>query len=109
VGTANYLAPEQTQPGARADMKSDLYSLGVSLYEMLSGRLPFPSGDVVETIRSRRRERPYPLRRLRPELPAEIARLIESLLAKEPLRRTASADELTAQLTQLEVASFRLR
>lgn len=109
VGTANYLAPEQIQPGAVADVRSDLYSLGVTLYEMLAGELPFPPGNLFETLRHQRRQRPYPLRRHRPDLPAEVARLVESLLAKDPLRRPDSPAELQAQLTALEVATFRLR
>jgi serine/threonine-protein kinase len=108
VGTANYWAPERTQPGARADIRSDLYSLGITLYEMLTGELPFPTGDVAETIRHQRRRRPYPLRRRRPEVPLEVARMIESLLAKEPLRRPSSVTELVEHIAFLEVVTFRL-
>ena len=109
VGTANYLAPERTQSNTVFDIRSDLYSLGITLYEMVAGELPFPHGDVAETILHQRRKRPFPLRRRRPELPTEVAGLIGTLLAKEPLRRPASATELLEQLTRLEVITLLLR
>jgi serine/threonine-protein kinase len=96
-GTPYYMAPEQTE-GDDVDPRADLYSLGVTLFEMLTGVLPFPEGDV--PYHHRHTPAPDPRSRV-PGLPAAFAELVLALLAKRPDERPASAEEVSARLTGL--------
>ena len=99
VGTANYMAPEQAL-GQAIDGRADLYALGVLLYELTTGRLPF-SGDDPLTIVSQHVHAPVvPPRVLRPDLPASVEAVILKLLAKDPDQRFASAAETLVALRQ---------
>jgi len=99
VGTAKYLAPEQLQGGAIGPA-TDLYGLGVVLYEALAGQPPFQGGTEAATALARLREDPVPPRHLRPGLPRPLDDLIMKLLARRPSDRPATAglvrDELRA-------------
>ena len=99
LGTIRVMSPEQAG-GAKVDARSDLYSLGVLLYEMLTGRSPF-QGTALQIHRKILTERPPPPRALRPELPAELAALIETLLDKEPSRRPQSSSQVAETLERL--------
>jgi eukaryotic-like serine/threonine-protein kinase len=103
LGTVGYLAPEQIVSALRADERSDIYSLGVMLYEMLSGRLPFAADNVSDLLRLHREQRPRYVRSWRPEAPAEVANLLREMLAKDPLRRPDSMDEIVRRLISLEI------
>jgi serine/threonine protein kinase len=92
-----------------ADPRADVYSLGVTLYEMLAGRRPFDSDDPGELAMLQRESKPVDLRRHRPEVPEPVATLVTSMLAKDPLRRPDSARELARQLVRLEIDNFALR
>jgi serine/threonine-protein kinase len=92
-----------------AGPQADIYSLGVTLYEMLTGTRPWNTEDPAELAALHREAKPANIRELRPELPAAVAELIHSMLAKNPLRRPASTSELAARLVRLEIASFTLR
>jgi len=109
VGTGSYLAPEMVTSRLAADIRSDIYSLGVVLFELLAGRLPFAGQTLSEVIVAHRQSRPPDLRRFNPALPAGVIRLVRQMLAKQPLRRPQSARELTERLVPLEVATFGQR
>ncbi|MCR4411842.1 MAG: serine/threonine protein kinase [Thermoguttaceae bacterium] len=109
VGTCNYLAPETAVASMPVDIRSDLYSLGTVLFEMLAGRLPFVGNDPAEVIRQHRQARPPDLARFAPALPDDAYRLVRALLAKEPLRRPQSPAEVVERLAALEIATFAQR
>jgi serine/threonine protein kinase/Tol biopolymer transport system component len=97
LGTPSYMAPEQTR-GEPVDARADVWSLGAVLYEMLAGRRPFAGGTSVAVVYAVLHEEPEPLARLRPEVPAEIDRIVARMLAKDPGQRPASAVEVLAGL-----------
>lgn len=101
VGTAQYLSPEQAR-GEPAVPASDLYSLGVVMYEMATGRPPFTGDNPVAIAMQHVGERPLPPSKLRPGLPAELEGIILRALAKAPADRWASADEFLAALRDLD-------
>jgi tRNA A-37 threonylcarbamoyl transferase component Bud32 len=97
LGTATYFSPEQAQ-GEPVDARSDIYSLGVVLYEMLTGRPPF-SGDSAVTIAYKHvREDPVPPSRLNPDVPAALDAVVMKCLAKNPENRYQTVDELIQDL-----------
>jgi serine/threonine-protein kinase len=108
AGTLAYIAPEMVTSTLAADSGSDIYSLGVTLYETLTGQRPWESDDPAELAMLHREARPTDIRVLRPETPESVANLIHSMLAKNPFRRPASAAELAAKLVRLEIKSFTL-
>src|SRR4030095_7558218 len=97
VGTASYMSPEQAL-GHTVDGRADLYALGVLLYELTTGRLPF-TGDDPLTIVSQHVHAPVvPPRALRPDLPRALERVIMRLLAKDPAERFATATQTASAL-----------
>jgi len=100
MGTPHYASPEQFQIGGQIDRRSDIYSLGVLLYQMLTGALPFNAASVHELIRSHTTVPPPPLRSQRPDAPAAIEQLVARMLAKEPDRRPQRASEVSALFDQ---------
>lgn len=107
MGTLNYLAPEAMTSALCVDRRSDIYSLGITLFEMLTGQLPFTAdneGDLVAAHRSQ----PIPdPRQWVSGIPAEALQLLRQMTAKEPLRRPQSATELIERLMPLEVLAIR--
>ncbi|HEX3129356.1 MAG TPA: protein kinase, partial [Thermoanaerobaculia bacterium] len=100
VGTPAYMAPEQIQ-GKEVDGRTDLWALGVVLYEMLTGRRPF-AGDHESMLRlSILGDDPEPLAKARPEVPAELDRVVRRLVARKPEERYAGAEDLVADLRPL--------
>ena len=97
MGTATYFSPEQAQ-GKPVDPRSDLYSLGVVLYEMLVGQPPFSGDEPVAIAYAHVHEVPKALRAVDPALPVEIDAITMKLLAKDPANRYPSADDLRADL-----------
>jgi eukaryotic-like serine/threonine-protein kinase len=109
VGTLAYIAPEMVTSAYAADARSDVYSLGVTLYEMLAGRRPFDSDDPGTLATQQRESKPADVRTHRPDVPGPVAAVVAALLAKDPLRRPDSAAALATQLVRLEIDSFSLR
>ncbi|HVS04056.1 MAG TPA: protein kinase [Thermoanaerobaculia bacterium] len=97
LGTLGYLSPEQAA-GERADERSDLFSLGVVLYEMLAGAAPFARDSPIRSLGAVLHDPAPPLGRLRGDLPARLVRLVERCLEKEPAARWPSAAALAAEL-----------
>lgn len=108
LGTANYLAPELCDSEPREDLSSDLFSLGVLLFEMLTGRLPYPPGSLRQTFRRHRCDPPADVRRCAGPLPPALAALVEKLLAHRPADRPR-AGAVVQRLIQLEIACLRRR
>jgi serine/threonine protein kinase len=98
VGTMDYIAPEQTTDATRADARSDVYSLGCTLYFVLAGRPPFPGGTSRDKIQRQRTEEPRLLVSLRPGLPPALTELVARMMAKDPARRPQTAAEVAAEL-----------
>jgi beta-lactam-binding protein with PASTA domain len=100
VGTAQYLSPEQAR-GAQVDQRSDLYSVGVVLYELLTGKVPFTGDSPVEIAMKHLSDTPPPPSELNPEVPEELDKIVMRALAKDPARRYQSADEMSADLERV--------
>lgn len=97
LGTASYLAPEQAS-GAEATARSDIYSLGVVTYQLLSGRLPYEAQTLTELVLKQQREAPPLLDQLNPEVTPELAAAVDRALALDPSDRYESAEELREAL-----------
>lgn len=109
VGTLNYIAPEVVTSSLAADVSSDLYSLGVTLYELITGHLPFDADAPDQLVRLHRESKPECVRHVVPTLPKPVASLTHRLLAKDPLRRPSSAAAVAEELMRLEIECFSLR
>src|SRR5204863_7220701 len=93
VGTMDYISPEQARNPVAVGPRSDLYSLGCSLYYALTGTPPFPGGTSKDKIRRQRTIDPAPLTDMNPAVPGKLARVVARLMAKHPTDRPASATE----------------
>jgi serine/threonine protein kinase len=108
LGTVDYLAPELCAFDPAADQGADLFSLGVTLFEMLTGRLPYPPGTVEQTLRRHRSDPPADLRRQAVAVPPALLTLVERLLAHRPGARPRAA-VVVQQLIALEIATLHWR
>lgn len=102
-GSPAYMSPEQLS-GAVAGAAADLYALGVTLFELLTGRLPHEAQNMGELLRQVAQEPAPPLTHIRPDLPAGVAALVARLLAKQPSERPADGEMVAAQLRELAAA-----
>jgi tetratricopeptide (TPR) repeat protein len=104
AGTAGYIAPEQVL-GQEADVRSDLFALGVTMFEMLSGARPFKGDSVVETLNATLMLEPADLRAARADVPAPLSRIVMRLLEKAPDSRFQSAEELVQAFEEATTAA----
>ena len=94
VGTPAYSSPEQCQDSHRIDIRSDIYSLGATLYHLASGKPPFQGDTAIKVILNVMQTRPVPLGEIRPDLPRPLIDLIEFMMQKDPDKRPGNAGEL---------------
>jgi len=100
IGTAQYLSPEQAR-GASVDQRSDLYSMGIVLYEMLTGEVPFTGESPVEIAMKHLSDTPRPPSLLRPDIPPDLDMVVLRALAKNPDDRFQTAEEMDAELERV--------
>jgi serine/threonine-protein kinase len=106
LGSADFLAPEMALQSHRNDARSDIYSLGCTMYFLLTGRPPFPEGSISERLLKHQTATPDAIRSLRPDVPLALISICETMLAKKPSERfqTAKAvgDTIAAWRTENE-------
>jgi serine/threonine protein kinase len=93
MGTPEYMAPEQVS-GKHVDERADIYALGVILYEMLTGRVPFTGDSAIAVGFQQLKDPPPPPRSINPQIPEEVERILLKALEKDPIRRYRNADEM---------------
>src|SRR5208337_476939 len=98
LGTPYYIAPEQTVSAQKADIRADIYSLGCTLYCLLTGHPPFDAPSLYELLQAHHSMDAKPLNFVRPEVPAELACVVAKMLAKEPERRYQTPGEAAKAL-----------
>ncbi|MBX6330392.1 MAG: protein kinase [Gemmatimonadaceae bacterium] len=98
IGTPAYMSPEQAAGDRQIDGRSDLYSLGIVAYQMLTGQLPFQASSTASMLMKHITEAPPPINQFRPDCPSDLAMLVMTLLEKEPERRFPSASALAIAL-----------
>lgn len=98
VGSPSYMSPEQIRSAKHVDARTDIWSLGVTLYELLTGRLPFAAAGPSATIAKIVADAPEPLRTARPEVPAELEAVVSRCLAKNPADRFRSVGSFSRAL-----------
>jgi serine/threonine protein kinase len=96
LGTADYVSPEQALNSHEVDARADVYSLGATFYFLLTGQPPFPGGKAAQKLIWHQVRQPVPVRRLRPEVPEEMADVVARMLAKDPKQRYQTAGEVVA-------------
>ena len=87
MGTPDYIAPEQAQDSRNADIRADLYSLGCTFFYLLTGRVPFPDGSLLQKLMAQVTQEPTPLRELRGDVPTAVIAIWARLMAKDTARR----------------------
>lgn len=102
IGTPDYMAPEQCQNAAAADIRSDLYSLACVLYFLLTGQVPYPGGTAISKM-TRQMTEPFPdVRALRPNVPPGLVAILRKLVAKSPAKRYQTPAQLIADVAEFK-------
>jgi tetratricopeptide (TPR) repeat protein/predicted Ser/Thr protein kinase/ribosomal protein L40E len=97
MGTPYYMSPEQVR-GEELDQRSDIYALGIMLYELLTGAIPFAGGGIMDVMKRRLTEKPRPIGELNPDLPQYVRRIIDKCLATDRDERYASCEEIVKDI-----------
>ncbi|RPI89438.1 MAG: hypothetical protein EHM42_03010 [Planctomycetaceae bacterium] len=105
VGTPDYISPEQAQNSSLADIRSDIYSLGCTFFELLTGTVPFPTGSLAEKLVARIRSAAPPVSSLRPEIPRKLNEVVARMLAGRPEDRYQTPAEVARDLAEFARAT----
>lgn len=106
TGTPEYLAPEALASGPTWGVARDIYSLGVTLFQMLAGRLPFQHDQPGDLLRSQLGATPPKIRQFAPDVPRELEELVAAMLAKQPVRRPQSLQRLIREFVDMELSNI---
>jgi serine/threonine protein kinase len=98
MGTPDYAAPEQFRDAHKADPRSDVYSLGCTLYHLIAGRVPFPGSSLSEKVQAHETKEPPPLEELCPDVPGGLALAVQRMMAKRPADRFQNMGEVAEAL-----------
>lgn len=98
MGTPDYIAPEQAEDTKRADIRADIFSLGCTLYQLLTGQLPYPGETIMAKLMARVNSTPSPIRSLRADIPTGLESAITKMLATDPSDRQQTPAEVAAEL-----------
>ena len=99
IGTADYMAPEQAVNSHDVDIRADIYSLGITLYALLTGQPPFASANVTQKLLAHHMRQPEPIQTSRPDVPDELVAIVMKMLAKKPADRYQTPGEVDVALT----------
>jgi hypothetical protein len=109
MGTPDYIAPEQARDAHTADIRADIYSLGCTLYDLLAGHAPFAGGTVMSKVMAHIERTPTPLNQVRSDVPADLARVVERMMAKDPARRYQTPAAVATALARFASPPVRSR
>ena len=98
LGTADYLAPEQAIDSHGVDSRADIYSLGCTMYFLLTGRPPFPEGTLPQRLMQHQRQMPADIREFRPDVPIELVDICMKMIAKHPEERYQTMSDVSQSL-----------
>jgi formylglycine-generating enzyme required for sulfatase activity/serine/threonine protein kinase len=108
MGTPAYMAPEQSDDAAQADIRADIYSLGCTLYFLLAGRSPFEAKSLRGLLKAHASQQAVPLKELRSDVPAELSSVVAQMMEKDPARRYAKPEEVARALAPFLAAGNKL-
>jgi eukaryotic-like serine/threonine-protein kinase len=107
LGTPDYLAPEQARDPRAIDIRADIYSLGCVLYQLLSGRPPFPDANLINQMVRHATEIPTPLQQYNPEIPDGLQQIVSYMIAKQPAQRYSNPERAAQALQIFLIAESR--
>ncbi|MBI3862080.1 MAG: protein kinase [Planctomycetia bacterium] len=105
LGTPDYMAPEQARDSKSADIRADIFSLGCTLFELLTGKLPFGGSTIMEKLMARATEDARPLRSLRSDIPLELEAIVARMLSRDPNQRYSTPADVAQALAPYSVGT----